>query len=93
MTRDELIRRTLEQLFGSRFAEFSRQEQIDRSRALGNAFDAAEAAEREACARLAEDWARGAAVVNDAEGRPLDPRQDIETAGDQIADAIRSRTP
>ncbi len=43
----------------------------------------------ERCAKLCEDWSAGAGVVNACEGCPTDPRQDIETAGDQLAYAIR----
>jgi hypothetical protein len=45
-------------------------------------------AERERCAQLARDWASGASILNDLEGRPMDPTKDGETAGDWIADAI-----
>lgn len=47
------------------------------------------AAERERCAQLCEDYARGAGTVNAAGGRPIDTRQDLELAGDILAARIR----
>ncbi len=57
-----------------------------------DAFDTASEAMKTRCAQLATDWAKGAGIANEESGPPLDPKQNIETAGDQIAEAIKEIT-
>lgn len=61
--------------------------------AVAEAVREAVAAEQERCARICREYSRGAAIVNESEGPPLDPRHDLELAGDILAARISEGKP